>query len=240
MAEHRLAGLFFATKPHYLAGSPVLERPGIPRVAVMDSADIPGVKALSPAPGWTERAIELVQQHARRRVAALGQPSQEPLVARALAAAGLEAPSYWFQCVDLRARNGARNAVHLLMSGRGRARPDALLIMDDNLVEPAMAGLVAAGVRVPEDIIVVTHCNFPYPVPCGVPVMRLGYDVAALVAAGLDNLIRQRRGEPVPDVTTIPLIEEAATSDEGLAVAASVPEWKIAVSSEGVLAGSLV
>jgi hypothetical protein len=101
VAEHRVAGLFFATNPHYLAGSPVLEMPGIPRVAVMAAPNIPGVKALTHAPGWTERAIELAQRHARRRVAALGQPSQEPLVARALAAAGLEAPPYWFQSVDL-------------------------------------------------------------------------------------------------------------------------------------------
>ena len=53
VVNHRLAGLIFASKPFYLFGSPVLQTPGLPRVAVMPAADIPGVRAVDMgATGW--------------------------------------------------------------------------------------------------------------------------------------------------------------------------------------------
>ena len=95
-----------------------------------------------------------------------------------------------------------------MMAANPKDRPDSLLILDDNLVEAATAGLVDAGVRVPRDMTVVARCNFPHPAPSAVPVMRVGYDVRELLSVCLDGLMRQRRGEPVPDITWIPLVNE--------------------------------
>lgn len=52
-----------------------------------------------------------------------------------------------------------RNMVHLLLSGASGVRPDGLLVMDDNLVPGALAGIDASGISMPEDLDVVVHCN---------------------------------------------------------------------------------
>jgi DNA-binding LacI/PurR family transcriptional regulator len=101
----------------------------------------------------------------------------------------------------------ARNLIHLLM--QGAERPDALLIADDNLVEHATAGLVAAGVRVPDDLEVVAHCNFPHPTPSVLPVRRLGYDAREVMKACVESIDIQRRdGKTAPTVTVKAVFED--------------------------------
>ena len=77
-----------------------------------------------------------------------------------------------------------------------RDRPDALIISDDNLVEHATAGIVAAGIGVPGDCAIVAHCNFPWPTPSALPMRRLGYDAREVIRVALESIDRQRRGEP--------------------------------------------
>jgi DNA-binding LacI/PurR family transcriptional regulator len=113
----------------------------------------------------------------------------------------------WRQIVSMSNPDGARLAVELLMADR--ERPDALLINDDNFVEPAVAGLVAAGVRVPEELTVVGHANFPLPPPKALPVRLLGYDQRAMLRAAIDLIDRCRSGEtPSQSITLPPLWEE--------------------------------
>jgi DNA-binding LacI/PurR family transcriptional regulator len=103
---------------------------------------------------------------------------------------------YWIQTVALAEPESARNCVHLLMHPGQTERPDALLITDDNLVEHATAGLVAAGVSVPGDLDVVAHCNFPWPAPSVLPVQRLGFDAREILAACLASIDELRQGQP--------------------------------------------
>ena len=96
-------------------------------------------------------------------------------------------------------------------------RPDALIITDDNLVEYAAAGVIAAGMRVPEELEVVAHCNFPWPTPSVVPVKRLGYEVTRILQACLDSIDLQRSGQKALPVTQIPAVfeEEVSPRPEG-------------------------
>lgn len=208
VVQQRLAGLVFASKPFYLAGSPVLETPGIPRVA---TTGMPGVKEVSAEDAWLPRAIGILRAAGRRRVAVLTVPLLAGFVRDELKRHGMLTRPYWVQIVHPSAVEGARNAAHMLMAANPADRPDSLLIMDDNLVEQATAGLLDAGVRAPRDVTIVAHCNFPYPAPGALPVVRLGLNVSALLATCLEVLIRVRRGEAVPDVTRVPLeVEDAA------------------------------
>src|SRR6185295_6183072 len=110
--------------------------------------------------------------------------------------------------------------VHLLMHRNDTKCPDGLVIWDDNLVEHALIGLIAAGVRVPDDVAVVAHCNFPWPPPSVLPVTRLGYSIRQALRTCLDVLDRQRRGETVPPATKIPaLFEEEAGKLAATAIA---------------------
>jgi DNA-binding LacI/PurR family transcriptional regulator len=99
---------------------------------------------------------------------------------------------------------GVRNVVHAMMRLPLGDRPDGLIISDDNQVEDATAGLLGAGVRVPEDLKVVAHTNFPWPTEAYVPVIRVGFSTTEIVHACVDLIDRQRRGQSVPRLTTIP------------------------------------
>jgi hypothetical protein len=72
-------------------------------------------------------------------------------------------------------------------------------------VPAATAGLAAAGVRVPRDLAIVAHANFPMPTRSALPVVRLGFDVRRVVAACLDVLGRRALGETVNDPIRVPV-----------------------------------
>jgi DNA-binding LacI/PurR family transcriptional regulator len=212
---HRLAGLIFASPPGYLKGSPVLETPGVPRVAIMRAPGMKGVAAVHLSPRLTAMALDRLEACGRRRVAVVARPEQVAGVQAVLAERGLETPPYWVHAINPFTPEGARNIVHLLMSGSPRCRPDGLVILDDNLTPHATAGVADAGVRVPRDLLAISHCNFPHPTPNAVPVVRLGYDVREVLRAGLELLEAQRRGKNAPGEAEAPVVEEQDVSMAG-------------------------
>jgi DNA-binding LacI/PurR family transcriptional regulator len=212
---HRLAGLIFASPPGYLKGSPVLETPGVPRVAIMRAPGMKGVAAVHLSPRLTAMALDRLEACGRRRVAVVARPEQVAGAQAVLAERGLETPPYWVHAINPLTPEGARNIVHLLMSGSPRCRPDGLVILDDNLTPHATAGVADAGVRVPRDLLAISHCNFPHPTPNAVPVVRLGYDVREVLRAGLELLEAQRRGKNAPGEAEAPVVEEQDVSMAG-------------------------
>ena len=195
----RLAGLIFATKPWPLEHTPLLTEPGIPRVAITFNANNMHVVAHD-FRSFFARAVEYLAQRGRKRVAVLvregmlsgWQVNVEELMHRH----GLATRPEWTQIVM--GLENARTVLHLLMSSRNRERPDGVILADDNWMDHATAGLIAAGVRVPEDLDVVTHCNFPQPEPRVMPFKRLGWDVRHVLEACVEVLDAIRRGENPP------------------------------------------
>jgi DNA-binding LacI/PurR family transcriptional regulator len=148
--------------------------------------------------GFILRALDYFRARGRTRVALLAVPGHDGRFydhfAAGLEQRGMGTRPYWIQLINQNAAVGARNAVHLLMNPDQVVRPDALLVSDDNLVEYASAGLIAAGIRVPEDCDVVAHCNFPWPTPSVMPVRRLGYDARRMLQLAIGEIDRQRAG----------------------------------------------
>lgn len=52
-------------------------------------------------------------------------------------------------------------------------RPEALIVLDDNLCLPALSGIVDAGFSIPDDFEILTHSNFPWQEEFPVPVTRV-------------------------------------------------------------------
>ena len=211
LASHQLAGIIFAFPPFNLEGSPILDMPGVPRVAFESKQMYPHVPSVTTdGHSFIDRALDHLATRKRKRIAMLlvpGLEDNDPYLNAALAKRGLESPPHWRLILSQGAPEGARNCVRLLMHDRLEARPDGLIIFDDNLVEEAQAGLIASGVKVPEDIDVVEHCNFP----CAKSVLatrRLGFDSTKILNLCIDLIDRQRKGEKVPGQTLVPAVFE--------------------------------
>jgi len=203
---HRVAGLIFSSNEFPLWGTPVLQEPGLPRIVITPhraGMTIPVVNLDTES--FFVRALEDLRAEGRRRIAFLNPPLDLDWRARLaplMREFGMETRPFWWQTVSPQTPEAAQNAAHLLM--RCEERPDALVIGNDNLLEYATAGLVASGARVPEELSVISHCNFPYPTPSALPVKRLGYDARRVLRTCIESIDRQRNGEPVPAVTNIP------------------------------------
>ena len=207
--EHQVAGLIFPSHPAYFLDLPVMHVKGIPRVALMSEA-IPGrVLAVRMGGDYLRRALDHLKTEGCSRVAMLSSPGwlstpdlQNELCS-AVAERGMTCPDLWRQAVDIHNPIGARNVTRLLFEGNPDNRPDALLILDDNLVEAATRGLAESELSVPGDVTVIAHANFPELAKAHVPVTRLGYDIREILRLCMDLIDRQRRGQEVPETTEL-------------------------------------
>lgn len=212
----RMAGMIFAGPPFFLADTPVLETPGIPRVAFM-GASRPGIDAITVDGSFFAKACDHLRAQGRRRAACLllatAHSSCLAMEKQFLSAAskhGLLTHPYWIQPAT---SVGAARCVHLLMSAPEADRPDALIVADDTMVESATCGLLMAGMHPPKDLDVVAHCNYPCPPRAVTPVRLLGYDVRQVFQMALEAVDRRRQGLSVPPLQTVPpLFEDELTS----------------------------
>ncbi len=81
-------------------------------------------------------------------------------------------------------------------------------MLDDNLVESALYGLVDAGVSVPRDVEVVAHANFPGAHSGPTRFTRVGYDARMILALAFSALRDLRLGRSVKDVVVPALFAE--------------------------------
>jgi DNA-binding LacI/PurR family transcriptional regulator len=211
--EGLVGGIIITSYPSPLLRTPLLQDPDLPRVAIMGLPEIPGIpRVFGDIEGLIDRSLDWLKAQGRKRVAvlaSLGMYTHCPdHYLPALRRSGFPAEPCWVQVLDRRPPEAANHAVQLLMRLPRKERPDALLVLDDNLVEHACAGLVAAGVRVPDDVTVVAQCNFPWPPPAVLPLRRIGFDAGEMLAACIDSINRQRLGETVEAWTRIPAVFE--------------------------------
>lgn len=192
---HRVAGLIFVSPPYNFADTPLLDEPGMARVCIADYPGIPNVK-----PDYASllgQALDYLASQGRKRIAVLTayvEPSFYNEFSSQVRMRGMSTNMCWHQAVQPYAAHWARNATEMLFQPH-TLRPDGLLIVDDNLVPFATAGLASLGVRVPDDLTVVSHCNFPWPTQSVVPCRRVGWDVRAILKSCMEVIDAQRQGQ---------------------------------------------
>ena len=200
VCARRLAGIFFATNPFVIAGTPILDLPGIPRVAMMGRSEFPGVAAISFLPeDFIRRAVKHLAAQGRKRIGFILVPGftshAADMIQRVLAGQGLAYQPLAVQMALQSEAGWVSNLTQMMVKGAPGERPDGLVIVDDNLTEYACAGVLQAGIQAPRELEVVAHCNFPSPAPNLIPVTRLGYDIFELFHTCIQILERQRNGE---------------------------------------------
>lgn len=192
LAARRLAGLCFFFCP---ADPDILELleefPDIPKVLYDDYPGFDRLSVLRLDPvSCAERGLRCLQEAGTSRLAVIArgeQPLAQCVFERAVQF-GLEARPEWLHAVPVHYTATAENLVRLLLSLPEENRPDALYITDDNLLNIVQSGIVKAGIRVPEQLAVVCHTNFPDAPEAVLPVSKVGYDVRELLARSVEVL----------------------------------------------------
>ena len=207
-----LAGLIFPEEPFAsgLAGTPLMTRPGIPRVAFRGGPIEPSTAAVTFDSASLEKALDHLAAQGCRRIAVLGNLGSRPgeeATAAAVGDRGMVLRPHWFLMLPASQPECARKVAHLLLHEAQRERPDGLLIADDNLVEHAQMGIVDSGIRVGRELHLVIHANFPSAVPNVLPARRLGYDARTALGFCLELLEEVRQGKP-PGVRVLPAVFE--------------------------------
>lgn len=202
---NRIAGLVFPWMPSGWRDTSIIQNPEIPRVTFASDPS-PNYMCLSmDMQSFADQGLDALRSQGRRRVAALiiseaGEVTAS-MIHDAAKKRGMTCPTEWIQAVDPNFSHWAATQTRLLMRGPAALRPDGLLITDDNLTEHATAGLLAAGLRVPEEISVVTYCNAPWPTRSLVTARRLGFDVRDILRTSMEMIDRKIAGRNVPAVT---------------------------------------
>ena len=208
LRHQRLAGIVFAVNTFQLDDTPLLTIPHVPRIAIMSGPRKHVAAAVLDDANWINKALDHFAAHRRTRVAVLSVPGTEGIfrkrVMAGLASRGLTTKPYWWHTIDQSHAEGAQAIAHLLLNSGQCERPDALLVTDDNLVEHATAGMVAAGAHVPRDVEVIVHGNFPWLTPAATPVRRLGYDAREVLAGCLEWIDATRSGAESGQAVFVP------------------------------------
>jgi DNA-binding LacI/PurR family transcriptional regulator len=203
----RLAGVVM-TSSYLCEVEPLVHFPLLPQVAIMGPLrDHPRVSAVQlDWESFIAMALDYFAVRGRKRMALIGAQGHGKEWLQSLSgkarARGIEMRGHWTHFLHPSpSSNSAQSLTHLLFHPDQRERPDCLLISDDHLVESASIGLVAAQLRVPGDIDVLGHGNFPLPSRSKVQITHLGYDAAEIIDVALSMLreMRQTRSDRVPD-----------------------------------------
>jgi len=207
--RQRLAGIVLISHPSLLAGTPLLAQPGLPRVALVERPDVPGVSGVAlDTASYLHLALRHFRARGRRRLAVLTNAHRSPDWVAALRATavryGVTTHPAWILGADPRFPHWAVHCVAALLQGARHERPDGLLIADDHLVEHATRGLLELGYRVPRDVEVLAHANFPCLPPAAVPVTWIGYRARRVLDAALETVDRLRAGRRAAAPALIP------------------------------------
>lgn len=201
LQEQTLAGLFFFFNP---VDEEILqliqEYSQVPMVMYDQYPNHDTLLVLKMEPeSCAEKSLDLFLRRKITRLAVISKPEQ-PLTRSFLRAAqekGIEIPDRWSLTAPEYSSEGARNIILLLLSLPPEQRPNGLYITDDNLLNAVQAGIVESGVRVPQDLTVVCHTNFPDPPETVIPVLKVGFDNRELLRLSIEAVREFRRSGSV-------------------------------------------
>ncbi len=139
------------------------------------------------------RGVEYLHGQNCRRIAYFGNHGAERLLPeyqKQIKAFNLESPPEWQLFFMMEIKEMAAKTANLLLQLPVERRPQAFFVSDDNLTLPVLQGVIEAGVKVPRDLVILSHCNWPEPQSNLLPVKYLGYNLADVAERSLDALNR--------------------------------------------------
>ncbi len=173
-------------------------------------------------PYWLEAAAAQVRARGLRRTAFIinGGLSHSTRLRDELLVivrqAGLETQDHWIQGVSDQAPAWASNAASSIMHGAGPL-PEALVVADDNLLGPAVAGVLATDPSLAQRLMVIGLANFPEPVAVPMPCTYIGWDMGEALDLAI-NMIDGWNSERTPIGTSYLRLLESRDGGEAVPV----------------------
>jgi LacI family transcriptional regulator len=203
----------------------------------LDYAPHPGCVSLDYA-ALVRRAVEHLRRRGCRRLALVGygggrlggtavQDQCAAVFREAVAAAGLPVYDEWIRTDLLPTDTGSGWEEFREVWTAHAEKPDGVLVSDDVLAPDVARAIRELGIRVPDQLTVVTHANRGVPLALPFAAPRLEFDPAAVAAALVRLMVGRLRGELKDDsqITLAPeLVDEPETTEApGLVGARSTP-----------------
>ena len=210
IATRMFAGMMVAFEPDK-SSCPEIFNNSIPKVYFNRVRREEGIKLDLDSDSFARKVLERLKGRGATRIAILSYPhvnfNMESAV-RLLDGYGLRSKPEWQIGMDNPEIAGS--LTRLIFSSPSGERPDGLLLTDDHLAEHAAKGVIEAGLRVPEDLKVVSHCNWTLPPPRPFPMELLGYDSRQLMRLAVDSIdaANAGRGSSTKGIRIEPLFEE--------------------------------
>ncbi len=227
--DHRqLSGVAVLDEPTGLDWLTALREQHVPIVGSNEQGDYPSLR--SDKAQMSRLGTEYLLRQGCRRIALMewlkpqapGSPRRDPVLdgfQAALAAAGVEANPRWIRHDLPPGAPGAGWEEFREIWVSEKEKPDGLLVCDDMLFLGAAMAICQMGIRVPEDLLVVTHHNKGSGLLAPFPVAKLEFDLAEYVQLMGGALVKLMRQEPLENRRTIISCELLEPED----VAGTVP-----------------
>lgn len=205
-----VAGLIFTSSADEFINTPLLDTPGIPRVAISYPNRLPGIPKIKLGlEDFIDQAVAHLVAQGRKKLAIL---SPDTNIANRFIKASkthrLQVNNAWIQFPRLGLKESSRNTVEMILSPIHTHRPDGLIIADDNLIEGAVEWLSNSKLSFPDDLSIVTLNNFPHTVPCNIPTTRFGFNIPSLLEMLISRLQDVSKGKKIVENTTLTAVQE--------------------------------
>lgn len=208
-----LAGIIFATDPFLLKKTSlfktIVQRRYLPKVAFMSSSRYSDISAID-IRNDIDVVFEFLEHRGVKSLAviayqeteselATGELSYEAEVFRQAESRGIDLPRYNFQVRHPSLAFRAGDLSRILLKDDAGSRPQALWIMNDAFVESATKAVSESGVKVPEELLVISYCNFPEKPKSYVDTFWYGIDVNEFISLAVDIIVKKNKGQVVKD-----------------------------------------
>ena len=187
LSRKMLASLFFPFIPESKNLLSLLDEfPEIPRILFASAKTIKKQSTIYLSPEHSVRlAVKYFKQEGIQRIAAIarGNVPQLSCFQKEVENGGLQTCREWLVPVTKDVDFAIENFTKLLLSLPPDRRPQGFYITDDHLLTQVQRAVIASGIRVPQELKLVCHTNFPDPMIPVLPVERVGYNVEAIAQA---------------------------------------------------------
>jgi DNA-binding LacI/PurR family transcriptional regulator len=210
MTDEKLAGVIFTTKPNLLFDTPlfkdILANKNLAKVAHSSPNKFPELPIIDFEPEEMETNIlDFLKKENVKKLAVVdlqeslkkgSETTTQRKICKAIKNYDIDLPRCNFQVRHPELAERTDELVEMMLNCKEEQLPDALLIANDALVESATRGIIASGLKIPQDMIVISHCNFPGKPLSNVETSWYGLDVYKFMDLAIDIMKKQHNGLP--------------------------------------------